>query len=371
MRRPLPFLSPAWFFTLWVLLPLAAESSDDSVPVLVTPAEGESVSVAPQPAVPYLSPEERGWDTDYPIEQINPDHTDRSRPKPVTLSWSWPHGGHFTVELAANEDFSDAVVLKSDSETLQARNLAPDTLYSWRVTAEGGVRSAAGHFRTDVQIPRWFDIPGPSNVRDVGGWPTADGRRVKEGLVFRGTQLEGRFEITPEGRDYMVHTLGIKTDLDLRGPSEVGDPNVKTGRPLGDEVEWVNIPVSAYKDVFTEEGQRPRWREIFSTLAKPETYPVYIHCYGGADRTGTLCLFLKAILGVSDNDLCVDYELTTLRFAVRHIHIDAFEAMLEELNRYGTAEEPMSVKCERFLLDIGVTPEEIESIRAILLEDKP
>ncbi|MBQ6619040.1 MAG: tyrosine-protein phosphatase [Thermoguttaceae bacterium] len=347
------------------------EDAPQAVPVLETPAEGESVSVAPPAAVPYQSPQERGWDTDYPIQQINPDGADRTQPKAVTLSWSWPEESYFTVELSAKEDFSEALILHSETTTVQARNLAPDTLYYWRVTAGGKCRSAVGHFRTEPQLPRWFDIPGASNVRDAGGWPTADGRRVKEGMIFRGTQLDGKHAITPEGRDYMVHTLGIKTDLDLRGPSEVGDPNVKTGRPLGDEVEWVNIPVAAYKDVFTEEGQRPRWREIFSTLAKPQTYPVYIHCWGGADRTGTLFLLLKGILGVSDNDLCADYELTTLTiFGIRYIHTELFEGMLEQLNRYGTAEEPMSVKCERFLLDIGVTPEEIESIRAILLEDQ-
>ena len=239
------------------LLTRTLEDAPQAVPVLETPAEGESVSVAPPAAVPYQSPQERGWDTDYPIQQINPDGADRTQPKAVTLSWSWPEESYFTVELSAKEDFSEALILHSETTTVQARNLAPDTLYYWRVTAGGKSRSAVGHFRTEPQLPRWFDIPGASNVRDAGGWPTADGRRVKEGMIFRGTQLDGKHAITPEGRDYMVHALGIKTDLDLRGPSEVGDPNVKTGRPLGDEVEWVNIPVAAYKDVFTEEGQRP------------------------------------------------------------------------------------------------------------------
>ena len=296
-----------------------------SGPVLVTPAEGESVSLAPPAAAPYRSPQQRGWDTDYPIAQINPDKTDRTHPPAVTLSWSWPAPARFSVEVATQEDFSDAITLKSETTSVEVRNLAPGKRYHWRVTAGGiggGNRSAAGHFRTEPQLPRWYDIPGIANVRDAGGWLTADGRRVKEGMVFRGTQLDGEFAITPEGRDYMVHTLGIKTDLDLRSVGEVGDPKKTTGRPLGDEVIWAHAPVIAYKDGFAED-QLPRWREAFRILAKPETYPVYIHCYGGADRTGEICLLLKALLGVSDSDLCADYELTTLmRFGIRYIHTE-------------------------------------------------
>lgn len=375
--------------TIYSLCPLWPSRNTVSAtePVLLSPAEGSTVSIAPPAAVPYQSPEERGWDTDYPISQINPDDTDRTHPAPVTLSWSYPERASFTIELAAGENsvgdnsdgdnsagFADALTLKSETTSIEVRNLAPGTLYHWRVTAEAGgneTSSAVGRFRTEAQLPRWFDIPGIANVRDAGGWPAAGGRRVKEGMVFRGTQLEGAFAITPKGRDYMVHTLGIKTDLDLRRTTEVGDPTVTTNRPLGDEVTWINAPVLAYMDGFAEE-QLPYWRDAFRILAKPETYPVYIHCYGGADRTGEICLLLKGILGVSDSDLCADYELTTMMsFGIRYIHTEYFEKTLAELHRYGTPEEPLSVKCERFLLHVGVTPEEIETIRGLLLEGQP
>ena len=37
----------------------------------------------------------------------------------------------------------------------------------------------------------------------------------------------------------------------------------------------------------------------------------YYHCYGGADRTGTIGFLLGALLGMSYTDLVIDFELTS------------------------------------------------------------
>lgn len=37
-----------------------------------------------------------------------------------------------------------------------------------------------------VTIPRWIDIPGVKNFRDIGGWPLKDGSGyIRERTVFR------------------------------------------------------------------------------------------------------------------------------------------------------------------------------------------
>ncbi len=37
-----------------------------------------------------------------------------------------------------------------------------------------------------VTIPRWIDIPGVKNFRDIGGWPIKDGSGyIRERIVFR------------------------------------------------------------------------------------------------------------------------------------------------------------------------------------------
>ena len=40
-----------------------------------------------------------------------------------------------------------------------------------------------------------------------------------------------------------------------------------------------------------------------AAIADENRYPVYIHCTGGADRTGTLAFLINALLGVGEDDL--------------------------------------------------------------------
>ena len=105
----------------------------------------------------------------------------------------------------------------------------------------------------------------------------------------------------------LFDVLGIRTELDLRGG---GKPAIeRTG------LRWVNYPVSAYcwsdDGIFTPE-QMANYARIFELLADAEAYPIYFHCQGGGDRTGTLAFILGAALGVPEEDLLTDYELSTL-----------------------------------------------------------
>ena len=54
------------------------------------------------------------------------------------------------------------------------------------------------------------------NLRDLGGWPTADGRRVRSGLLFRSTALDRL-----EGADVeAIAKPGLRTVVDLRTEGE-------------------------------------------------------------------------------------------------------------------------------------------------------
>ena len=108
-----------------------------------------------------------------------------------------------------------------------------------------------------------------------------------------------------------------------------------------------------------------RVRALFADLADPNNYPMYLHCTYGRDRTGTICYLLEALLGVSDTDLRREYELTT--FAYGSVASEDFAAFVTGIDvmEGSTTQE----KVENYLLSIGVTPEEIESIRSIFLED--
>ena len=81
------------------------------------------------------------------------------------------------------------------------------------------------------------------------------------------------------------------------------------------------------------------------------------------DRTGTVCYLLEALLGVDEVSLMKDYQLSGLH----HGGVSADE-MSEFVGRLkGLSGATMQEKVEGYLLSIGVTAEEIASIRHIFL----
>ena len=52
-------------------------------------------------------------------------------------------------------------------------------------------------------------------------------------------------------------------------------------------------------------------KKFFEVLADESNYPVIIHCENGADSTGTMAFLINALLGVNEEDLIKDFELST------------------------------------------------------------
>ena len=104
---------------------------------------------------------------------------------------------------------------------------------------------------------------------------------------------------------------------------------------------------------------------VFNILYQfnPTTYPAYLHCTYGLDRTGTMSYLLLGLLGVSDKDLHRDYELSALYHDwLTQEHMDLMVDMIGDLPGSNTQQ-----RVEYFLLSTGVTKEQIESIRTIFL----
>ena len=182
--------------------------------------------------------------------------------------------------------------------------------------------------------------------------------------------LEG---ISDAGKDYFINYIGITTDLDLRTPGEGG---AGSGSPLGSDINYVNFDGRYYvgsKGINTEEGKAIFADEI-RVFTNPNNYPIYIHCSLGRDRTGTLAFVIEALLGVTKLDLFMDYELSifSVTGTLDNASIAAIRNNIESTynyinNNYSGAN--FSEKTENYLLDIGITPEEIQTIRDLLLEE--
>jgi protein tyrosine/serine phosphatase len=320
---------------------------------------------SPDATTPPL--QEHEWESDQPkILNILP--VDRSQPRPVDFAWERPaiQGDSLRYELliAKDAEFSDPVRVKDLKITnTRVSNLEIGTRYYWKVTAARNAQelaaSSVGEFTTHPQAPRWLSVPGITNVRDIGGWTTPAGQRIRQGMVYRSSEMNGHLELTAQGREILLNQLGIRTDLDLRGSDELCEPALPGTR-------YINIPLLPYTHI-AETQYQPMYRQVFQLLADPAIYPVIIHCWGGADRTGTVVFLLQALLGVQEKSLIRDYELTSLSIWGERRHTsDEFSAFLKYLSEQG---ESIHDSVEQYLRSVGVSSAELSSIRNILVSD--
>lgn len=287
----------------------------------------------------------------------------------------------YHIDLSVNEDFSesDSWTMSSTSRKLNVYNLFKSTTYYVRVTAvknDGDITSDAFTFKTSDIGPRVMKIDGLCNVRDLGGYKTASGKTTLQGKIFRGGQLSpnsnfsvyDNVALTSSGKKYMSETLGIKTDFDLRNAAE---NKGLTESPIPNaNLEYYNA--GGYLSAFTDSNA---YRNVFSALSDESRYPLYVHCTGGADRTGTVCFLINALLGVDEKTLIQDYETTSFSIFEMRNKESATYQFTPFLNKLKSDYEgdTLAEKTENYLLSIGVTETEIYNIKAIMFgeETKP
>lgn len=235
-------------------------------------------------------------------------------PLPVTLSWDADEKGPYTVRLGEKPDLSDARVYLTDAPSLDVYNLKLNARYFWTV-GDGTPET----FVTSTVPPRNLAVGGIKNIRDLGGWKTEDGKRVRQGMIYR----TGAFDYYSESKKKTValasedglrtlrETLGIKTEIDFRIDAEKDPgfpPEGKTKSVLGDGVRYLHCPILLGPENYL--SSVASLQTVFQTLADPENYPVAYHCAVGADRTGAVTYLILGLLGVDENDLMRDYLWT-------------------------------------------------------------
>ncbi len=334
----------------------------------VTPANGEELRLANNDVYKW-------WRKFHWVKtDTNPyyQHKDLYYPDPVVFAWSVAEEpDYYRFSISRNKDLSEGEYYVLSAPTLTLEHLFTGSVYYWQVDAvytDKTLRSQLYTFET-LESPRALRIDGVSNTRDIGGMEAAEGYRIKQGLVYRGGKLE---DITEEGRDFFVNTLGLKTDLDLRTVGE-GGAGVKS--PLGDDINYINLTGRYYTGgtgISNEEGKKAFATEV-RLFADPDNYPIYIHCSLGRDRTGTLVMVLQGLLGADKNDLMMDYELSffSVTGTLDNAGISGMRSTIQATYDYLNSFEGDSFaeRVESYLLEIGITPEEIASIRSILLEE--
>lgn len=243
---------------------------------------------------------------------------------------------------------------------------------------------------------RHHDFDGCFNFRDIGGYPTEDGRRVKWGRYFRA----GRQDRMTESDIERLNRLNIGAQIDLRGTEEIADQ----GRgPLPDMgADYHHLPVipdggreklSLLVGDTGISGERylgylsfgtGTWLNLFNLLAEQKDDALVIHCTAGKDRTGVSTAFLLSVLGVDRGFIEADYLLTN-RDVVRQVDfVETSVGLPEDMTREqllvlaGVPETAMSVFLDgldsqyggaiEYLRQAGVTEDHFSAVRARFLE---
>jgi protein-tyrosine phosphatase len=257
---------------------------------------------------------------------------------------------------------------------------------------------------------RRIPLEKANNFRDLGGYRTRDGRRVRWGVLYRADSLH---RLSDDDK-IALSRLPLRRIIDFRDRQERSSRVSRLPEP---EPELVTIPVASEQFSATAIEQRIRNREVadidfwklmeegnrefvsdfeeefshfFTLLANPEATPTVFHCTAGKDRTGFAAAVVLLALGVPRETVIRDYLLTNLytaNAAERTLFLlraylffqtpaeqlrplfqaqrDFLEAALDEIDaRWGSFDVYLREA-------LGVPDERRDALRDLLLEGEP
>lgn len=238
---------------------------------------------------------------------------------------------------------------------------------------------------------RRLPLTGTFNVRDVGGYPTRDGGRIRVRTLLRGDALH-RLD---DGARADLAELGLRTVVDLREDFEAGRA------PDALDAEAVNVirlPVFKFTgdafgaapsdlefvyDLMVDKCGRAL-AEAIGVLAMPGALPAIVHCSAGKDRTGVVTAIALALAGVPDAVIAEDYALTSAYLAEGFSHaveqLKASTGLGQKLDQRALACPPELIlrtlermraahgTIEDYLVAHGLDAGMIETLRAALVE---
>jgi protein-tyrosine phosphatase len=315
----------------------------------------------------------------------------------LEVSWSLEGGGPVEVAVGPTPESIDhgaprAVVADADRVVLS--DLGPGRHYVSVAPAGGG----SGVVAAERLVP----MEGTLNFRDLGGYPTATGR-TRWGRVFRSDALH---RLTVEDVA-MVQHLGLRVVYDLRhsverdkAPSvlpasvraevlsiggEATQNKEITERILDGEIEGIDDEFMAAVYVQMAERDAATFARLLTGLTDPDGLPALFHCTAGKDRTGVTAALLLSVLGVDDETVLDDFELTgpfwtepriaglRPRFEERGIDIERYRAL------FAAPRSAMAAllawlhehhgDAARYLVDAGgMEPEALDELRRLLVQ---
>ena len=243
-------------------------------------------------------------------------------------------------------------------------------------------------------MERHIVLEGCLNFRDLGGYPTADGRRLRWRRLFRSDALQGLSEADVR---LLRDEIGLGAVVDLRSSAELE----REGQgllakeaipfhhlPLFDGNGPANPPPAeainlADRYFLLAEFAKSAIAQVVTVLAESGAPAVY-HCAAGKDRTGVISAVLLGLLGVRDEVIVVDYALSQRNLdgiIDRLNQMEGYRSMLEQLPPDTLHAEPETMiqllervgekygSMREYLASAGVGAQVVERLEAQVLEE--
>ncbi len=170
-------------------------------------------------------------------------------------------------------------------------------------------------------VERTIDLDGCVNFRDLGGYPTADGGRLRWRLLFRSDALHA---LSAADVSRLRDELALSDIIDLRSTFELNAEG--RGSLAAEPIDFHHTPLfdgdpskgnrAAAADMSLGEryvGMMEMAQQMIANvvriLANAKGGAVY-HCAAGKDRTGVISAVLLGVLGVPDELIVADYALS-------------------------------------------------------------
>ncbi|WP_069461786.1 tyrosine-protein phosphatase [Actinacidiphila rubida] len=241
-------------------------------------------------------------------------------PKPGTLAVSFSADRHERVRVYAGSSAKAQQHLVATAAG-SARLTVTSAHGSW-------IRLVPSSGAPLVLTVRELGLASDPNLRDAGGYRTADGRWVAMGLVYRSAALT----LTAADRK-VVDGLGITGDYDLRTPSEIaaapdvvpagatyanlnvmGTDSAGMGSsPITTPEQMAQMMEDGERGFVTQASAKKAFATLLTSIADAKGATVY-HCTAGKDRTGWASAVLLTLLGVDRATVTQDYLLSNTYF---------------------------------------------------------
>jgi protein-tyrosine phosphatase len=229
----------------------------------------------------------------------------------VTVSWNAAAPVDVFIANRADAAMKEAtLVAKANRDGRQLVTASDDrrTFFLLRDSADG---------QMIVVSERLLPLERGSNYRDLGGYETADGRRVRWGWIYR----SGATPLLTEHDLGYVRSLGLKSMIDLRASEE---RELAPTRLSGGDMRYIAMDYS-FRALTPPRAKSasntgmyfpwlstlaPQFRALFGELLAHKA-PVAYNCTAGQDRTGIATALVLSALGVPRETILQDYHLST------------------------------------------------------------